>query len=151
MASFAVRQDTAEVDALDEKASESFQSACSSSGQSGSAIAHDTLYEDIQDVRSALDLFLNSQIAECLDILVAKKNLSMYHCMAYACLLAGTSVLSFEREDIAKAIDAAKKANSIASKLRLNSWKRAIGPYSIKDIKNMTPVQRHAVSATMHA
>lgn len=70
--------------------------------------AQDSLYSDIRDARLAIDLFLNSRITECLDIVTAKRQSSMYHCLSYACLLAGTSILTFQRDDIAKAITAMK-------------------------------------------
>jgi hypothetical protein len=69
---------------------------------------HDALYDDIRDARHAIDLFLNSQIQEGLDLVMAKRDSSMYHALSYACLLGGTALLTYQRKDIEKAIAAMK-------------------------------------------
>lgn len=77
------------------------------------AITHATpprnaLYDNIRDARLAIDLFLNSQIQEGLDLVMAKRDSSMYHSLSYACLLGGTALLTYQRKDIEKAIAAMK-------------------------------------------
>ncbi|KAI8332039.1 hypothetical protein BC941DRAFT_359617 [Chlamydoabsidia padenii] len=110
--------------------------------------AEASLYNDLKDARLAIDLFLNSRITECLDIVNGKRQSSMYHALSYACLLAGTSILTYQREDIAKAITAMKETYQLADKFRYHSWKHHIRGISkghtIKEIKNMTNLQRHA-------
>ncbi|ORZ18461.1 hypothetical protein BCR42DRAFT_371864 [Absidia repens] len=110
--------------------------------------AQDSLYNDIRDARLAIDLFLNSQINECLDIVIRKRQSSMYHSMSYACLLAGTAILTYQREDIGKAIVAMKETYQLADKFRCRTWKQHLRGISkghtIQEIKNMTPLQRHA-------
>ncbi|ORX48875.1 hypothetical protein DM01DRAFT_1273631, partial [Hesseltinella vesiculosa] len=104
----------------------------------------EALFSDIHEVKYAFDLLLNSQIPECLDIIVPKRQNSMYHSMAYASLLGCTALLSFQREDFGNAIEAMKTANRLANSHRLQSWRRALTPFSIADIKGMTTIQKHA-------
>ncbi|KAI8099171.1 uncharacterized protein BX664DRAFT_310169 [Halteromyces radiatus] len=111
--------------------------------------AQQSLYDDIREARHALDLFLNSNITECLDIVIANRHKSMYHSLSYACLLGGTAVLTYQKDDIAKAIIAMKDTYQLADKFRTRTWKqhfRGINKrvLSIQDIKKMTPVQKHA-------
>ncbi|KAI8065514.1 hypothetical protein BC940DRAFT_241207 [Gongronella butleri] len=103
-----------------------------------------SLYDDIREVRHALDLFFNSKITECLAIVVPKRSQSMYHAMAYGCIMGGMAILSFERNDLGHALNIMKDANQLAKKNRLQSWKKSIGKFSTKELKKMTPLQRHA-------
>ncbi|CAO3651806.1 unnamed protein product [Cunninghamella echinulata] len=69
----------------------------------------------------------------------------MYHSLSYAFLLAGTAILTFQKEDILKAIEAMKDAYQLADKYRLSTWKTKLKTsLSVQDILSMTPVQRHA-------
>ncbi|ORX51938.1 hypothetical protein DM01DRAFT_1307105 [Hesseltinella vesiculosa] len=68
----------------------------------------------------------------------------MYHAMAYGCVMGGMAILSFDPSDIAHALNIMKDANQLAKKNRLHSWKQSVGKFSTKELKKMTPLQRHA-------
>lgn len=127
-------------------------SSTSSKKMSAKAIeANANLYADIIEVRKAMDLFLNSRIPESEAILDVKKNTSIYHSLGYAFVLFLKACMTFQRSDIEAGIDAMKDAYQLADKFRKrdSSWKSISGwvkTHSIQDIKNMTPLQRHAVS-----
>ncbi|KAI9308371.1 hypothetical protein BJ944DRAFT_156358 [Cunninghamella echinulata] len=111
--------------------------------------ANANLYADIIEVRKAMDLFLNSRIPESEAILDVKKNTSIYHSLGYAFVLFLKACMTFQRSDIEAGIDAMKDAYQLADKFRKrdSSWKSISGwvkSHSIQDIKNMTPLQRHA-------
>ncbi|KAI8061618.1 hypothetical protein BC940DRAFT_309969 [Gongronella butleri] len=107
-----------------------------------------SLYKDIAEVRKAMDLFLNSRVAECEAIILPQRRTSMYHALGYAFVLSLQSMMTFQRDDIEAALQAMKEAYQIADKYRKrdNSWKNVniMRSYSIQDFQKMTPLQRHA-------
>ncbi|ORZ18462.1 hypothetical protein BCR42DRAFT_324425 [Absidia repens] len=108
------------------------------------------MFDSIHQVRQAMDLFLNSYTAECEALLLPKRNASMYHSLGYAFILSLKAILTYQRVDIEAALDAMKHAYLVADKLRKRDsfWKNTahslISTYSIQEIKEMTPIQRHA-------
>lgn len=113
--------------------------------------ANANLYSDIAEVRKSMDLFLNSRIPESEAILNAKKDTSLYHSLGYAFVLFLKACMTFQRTDIEAGLEAMKEAYQLADKFRKkdSSWKNLsswVKSHSIQDIKNMTPLQRHAVS-----
>lgn len=105
------------------------------------------MFASIHEVRQAMDLFLNSRTAECEALLLPKRDASMYHSLGYAFILSLKAVLTYQRTDIEAALDAMKQAYQVADKLRKGdaSWKSLITTYSVQELKEMTPLQRHAV------
>ncbi|KAI8099159.1 uncharacterized protein BX664DRAFT_289117 [Halteromyces radiatus] len=119
------------------------------SSNNNAAQAGVTLYADIAEVRQAMDLFLNSRIPECELILNPKRDSSMYHSLGFAFVLFLKACMTFQKEDIEAGLEAMKQAYQMADKFRKrdSSWKNLsawVKSYSVQDIKDMTPLQRHA-------
>ncbi|KAI8099170.1 uncharacterized protein BX664DRAFT_255575 [Halteromyces radiatus] len=108
------------------------------------------MFENIHEVRKAMDLFLNSYTEECDALLLPKRDASMYHSLGYAFILSLKAVLTYQRADIESALDAMKHAYQVADKFRKrdSSWKNAahslMTTYSVQELKEMTTIQRHA-------
>jgi tetratricopeptide (TPR) repeat protein len=114
--------------------------------------AQDNLLSDIQEVRRAMDLFLNSRIPEAEQILEPKRHSTLYHSLGHSFVLFLKSVMTFQHTDIEAAIEALKKTIQLADALRkketgwfgnITSWVKGV---SVQDIWAMSRLHRHAVS-----
>jgi hypothetical protein len=115
--------------------------------------AQDNLLTDIQEVRRAMDLFLNSRIPEAEQILEPKRHSTLYHSLGHSFVLFLKSVMTFQHTDIEAAIEALKKTIQLADALRkketgwfgnITSWVKGI---TVHDIWAMSRLHRHAVSS----
>lgn len=114
--------------------------------------AQDNLLSDIQEVRRAMDLFLNSRIREAERILEPKRHSTLYHSLGHSFILFLKSLMTFQHTDIEAAIEALKKTIQLADALRkkdtgwfgnITSWVKGI---TVHDISVMSRLHRHAVS-----
>ncbi|KAI8332752.1 hypothetical protein BD560DRAFT_494053 [Blakeslea trispora] len=112
--------------------------------------AQDSLLEDISQVRQAMDLFLNSRISDAESILKPKQDKSLYHSLGHAFILFLKSMMTFEKGDIAEAIEALKQTIQLADALRkketgwfgnITSWVKGM---SVQDVSSMSRLHRHA-------
>lgn len=115
-------------------------------------LAEKNLLSDIQEVRRAMDLFLNSRIPEAEQILEPKRNSTLYHSLGHSFVLFLKSVMTFQQSDIEDAIVALKKTIQLADAFRkkengwlgnITSWVKGMSVY---DVWNMSRLHRHAVS-----
>lgn len=113
--------------------------------------AEKNLLSDIQEVRRAMDLFLNSRIPEAEQILEPKKDSTLYHSLGHSFVLFLRSVMTFQQSDIEDAIIALKKTLQLANAFRkketswlgnITSWVKGM---TVFDVWNMSRLQRHAV------
>ncbi|CAG8587748.1 9692_t:CDS:2, partial [Paraglomus brasilianum] len=108
------------------------------------------LDEDLREVHSALQLFLNSRMSDAEDLLFIKSKTSLYHSLGYSFVCYLKSLMTFEPQDIKKAISALKVTVYIASVLRkkeglfgsLSSIIRTAA--GVSALKSMSRLQRHA-------
>lgn len=111
---------------------------------------------DIKACRRALDLFLDSKIAEAEDIL--KTHLcqtSMYYALAKSTMLCLKSMMTFQPSDMQEAIDTLKHTNHLANNIRKSgsksvgwlSWVRG-GRLTVEHLKKMKRIHLHAVGST---
>lgn len=117
--------------------------------------AQDNLLTDIQEVRRAMDLFLDSHIPEAEKILEPKRYSTLYHSLGHSFVLFLKSMMTFQQVDIEAAIEALKETIQLADALRkknsgwlgnITSWVKGI---SIHDVWEMSRLHRHAVSSNL--
>ncbi|KAI8380828.1 hypothetical protein BD560DRAFT_323747 [Blakeslea trispora] len=112
--------------------------------------AEEKLYQDLQNVRQALDYFLNSNIAEAEDILKPPYKDSMYYALGHSFMLFLKSVMTFQEADITTTVEALKNTIELAGYQRKkdNSWLSSVTNWvkgiHLSDIKSMTVLERHA-------
>lgn len=115
--------------------------------------AQDNLLSDIQEVRRAMDLFLDSRIPEAEKILEPKRHSTLYHSLGYSFVLFLKSMMTFQQADIEAAIEALKETIQLADALRkknsgwlgnITSWVKGV---SVNDVWEMSRLHRHAVSS----
>jgi hypothetical protein len=110
------------------------------------------LYSDIDRVRTALDYFLNSNISEAEAILKPHYQDSMYFSLGYSVILFMKCVMTFQQEDIQTALEVLKDTVHLAgnSRKKDGGWFNSVTSWvkgtTVEDIKNMTTIERHAVS-----
>lgn len=112
------------------------------------------LYDDIRAARQALDLFLDSRIAESEAILKPELcEKSMYYALGRAVLLALKSVMTFQPADFDVAINAMQHTVQLARNIQrqshsslwfLTSWIHS--GLTPEKLKQMRPLHRHAAS-----
>ncbi|KAG0172915.1 hypothetical protein DFQ28_004071 [Apophysomyces sp. BC1034] len=103
------------------------------------------LMTDLNEVRRALDLFLNSHIKEAEDILRPRRKTSMYHSLGHSFILFLKCMMTFEEADNRATIEALKQTLQLANDLR----KSGTGWFDITSwvktpIQSMNTIQRHA-------
>ncbi|OBZ82598.1 Tetratricopeptide repeat protein 39B [Choanephora cucurbitarum] len=112
--------------------------------------AEEKLYQNLRDVRRALDYFLNSDIAEAETILKPPYKDSMYHALGHSFMLFLKSTMTFQEADITTTLEALKHTIELAGHQRkkdnswLNSMTNWIKGTHLNDIKSMTLLERHA-------
>jgi hypothetical protein len=108
--------------------------------------------DDIARVRVALDLFLNSDINEAEKILKPHYKDSLYYSLGYSFILYLKCVMTFQHDDINTTLEVLKHTIELAGKQRrkdsgwfdsITSWVKGT---TLEDVKQMTVVERHAVS-----
>ncbi|KAI9019299.1 hypothetical protein CLU79DRAFT_818532 [Phycomyces nitens] len=106
----------------------------------------DSMLQDILNVRTALDLFLDSRIPEAEAILSPNRKTSMYYSLGHAFILFLKSMMTFQQSDIQVALDALKDTVQLANGLRRKdgSWLAWVKGNSVNDIKDMSRIHRHA-------
>lgn len=121
------------------------------------------LQADLRQVWYAINLFLNSHFAEAEAICARHKDDRLYYALGTATLNSISALMSFEPEELARAVDDCKKCLHIADKDRNNwassggrgySWTEKIaGGYSsiakgssltVEIAQRMSPLQKHA-------
>lgn len=110
------------------------------------------LFNDITQVRTALDYFLDSHISEAEAILKPHYKDSMYYSLGYSFILYLKCVMTFQPDDINAALGVLKHTIELAGNQRkkdsgwfdsITSWVKGT---TLEDVKQMTTVERHAVS-----
>lgn len=107
--------------------------------------------EDIEAARGALHLFLNSRMIEAEEIIAKYSDQKLYYALGDALIAVIKGIMTFEPEDLAKAISYCKDALHIASLLRKQSntvasfgrFVRGTG-HGTNTMASMNTVQRHA-------
>ncbi|KAI9485681.1 MAG: hypothetical protein EXX96DRAFT_471986 [Benjaminiella poitrasii] len=108
------------------------------------------LFEDLEQIRTALDCFLNSNIHEAEAILKPRYKESMYYSLGYSFILYLKCVMTFQQDDIDTALGVLKHTVQLAGSQRkkeggwLNSVTSWVKGTTLEDIKHMTIVERHA-------
>lgn len=119
-------------------------------------LTENQLYSDIDRVRTALDYFLNSSISEAEAILKPHYQESMYFSLGYSFILFMKCVMTFQKEDIHTALEVLKGTIHLAgnSRKKEGGWFNSVASWvkgtTVEDIKNMTTIERHAVSRIAH-
>jgi hypothetical protein len=110
------------------------------------------LFDDIAQVRTALDYFLDSHISEAEAILKPHYKDSMYYSLGYSFILYLKCVMTFQQDDVNTALGVLKHTIGLAGSQRkkdsgwfdsITSWVKGT---TLEDVKQMTTVERHAVS-----
>ena len=110
------------------------------------------MFNDILQVRRALDCFLDSRIKEAEDILAPHRKVSMYYSLGYSFILFLKCAMTFEQKDVEETMDALKHTIQLANALRhrgggwldnITTWVKG---NQIQHLKAMSRIQRHAVS-----
>lgn len=118
--------------------------------------SYQALLDDTSHVQVALDHFLNSDINEAELILEPHCDDSMYYSLGYSFILYLKCVMTFQHEDIHTALGVLKHTIELSGKQRrkdggwfdsITSWVKGT---TLEDVKQMTPVERHAVSFHHH-
>lgn len=114
------------------------------------------LFQDILEIRSALNHFLNSEINEAEAILKPRCKESMYHALGYSFILYLKCVMTFQEEDIVAALDSLKTTIHLSGTLRKkeNGWLGSVTSWmkgtTLEDVKHMTTIEKHAVRSSSH-
>lgn len=109
------------------------------------------MFSDIQEARKALHLFLNSRMIEAEEMIAKYSDQKMYYALGDALIAVIKGFMTFEPEDLAKAISYCKDALFMASMLRKQTnsvasfgrFVRGTG-HGPSTMAGMTIVQRHA-------
>ncbi|KAJ3354673.1 hypothetical protein HDU83_004895 [Entophlyctis luteolus] len=120
-----------------------------------SDITDDALLEEIAEVETALELFLNSQFKDAEELLLPKYGQSMYFTEGVALLRTLRALMTFDPDDMSTALDSLNCASEIASSLRKRDNNGLFGMISgaagivtgNKDpnyLNGMSRVQKHA-------
>lgn len=117
-----------------------------------STLKEKQLFDEIAEVRVALDYFLNSNISEAEAILKPHYKDSLYYSLGYSFILYLKCVMTFQQDDIDTTLGVLKHTIGLASSLRKREggWFDTITTFikgtTLDDVKQMTVVERHAVS-----
>ncbi|CAO3631096.1 unnamed protein product [Mucor hiemalis] len=115
-----------------------------------STLKEKQLFDEIAEVRVALDYFLNSNISEAEAILKPHYKDSLYYSLGYSFILYLKCVMTFQQDDIDTTLGVLKHTIGLASSLRKREggWFDTITTFikgtTLDDVKQMTVVERHA-------
>ncbi|PWN42672.1 hypothetical protein IE81DRAFT_289951 [Ceraceosorus guamensis] len=115
------------------------------------ALEEDEMEDDIKVARHALNLFLNSRMIEAEEIMKKHSDRKLYYALGDALIAVIKGIMTFEPEDLGKAISYCKDTLVIANMLRKPSstvanfgrFVRGTGQ-SASTMAGMSKVQRHA-------
>ncbi|KAI8919833.1 hypothetical protein DFJ77DRAFT_450115 [Powellomyces hirtus] len=118
--------------------------------KAATAEAERTLNQDIADVQTALDMFLNSRFVESENFLIEKYGESLFHTLGFAVVSWLKAVMTFDPKDIETASEGLRTALEIANIYRKETG--LLGSFAGmimrnkegSALKSMTPLQRHA-------
>jgi hypothetical protein len=131
-------------------------SGSSSSTSSEEMDEEESMFSDIKQVAHALDLFLDSHIAEAEQMTMPRANTTLYWGLASSCMTCLKAMMTFQPADIETSLTYLKQGVQLASGYRkkdvgffesMTSWVK--GGSSISVLSSMTIVQLHAVSTQM--
>jgi hypothetical protein len=112
----------------------------------------EAMFADIKEVQHALDLFLDSRIAEAENMTMPRANSTLYWGLASSCMTCLKAMMTFAPEDIELSLTYLKQGVHLASAARkkdigflesMTSWVK--GGSSISVLSAMTTAQLHAV------
>ncbi|KAL1918399.1 uncharacterized protein VTP21DRAFT_3059 [Calcarisporiella thermophila] len=110
---------------------------------------------DLDQARLALDKFINSRMNDAEALLLKNYKKYPYSTHGYALLLAFRALITFQPDDIDRAIEAFRCSIALASNLRKSSKNLiediVLGGPSVRSFKKMTMCQRHAELITAEA
>lgn len=127
-------------------------SGSSSTTSSDEIDEEDAMFSDIKQVQHALDLFLDSRIAEAEQLTMPRANSTLYWGLASSSMTCLKAMMTFAPADIDTALSYLKQGVQLASGYRkkdigflesMTSWVK--GGSSISVLSAMTMVQLHAV------
>ncbi|CAM0136020.1 hypothetical protein VKS41_005598 [Umbelopsis sp. WA50703] len=126
-------------------------SGSSSSTSSEEMDEEESMFSDIKQVAHALDLFLDSHIAEAEQMTMPRANTTLYWGLASSCMTCLKAMMTFQPADIETSLTYLKQGVQLASGYRkkdvgffesMTSWVK--GGSSISVLSSMTIVQLHA-------
>jgi len=105
-----------------------------------------SLGDGLNDVNNAINLFFNNQFQEAKTLCRSKSKSSMYHALGESTLLFLEAIMTFESEDIEKALDSIRCAVNLCNGLRkkqniVSTFGRALG---VKDTEIYSGDELHA-------
>jgi Protein of unknown function (DUF3808) len=112
----------------------------------------EAMFNDIKEVQHALDLFLDSRIAEAEQMTMPRANSTLYWGLASSCMTCLKAMMTFAPDDIELSLSYLKQGVQLASAARkkdigflesMTSWVK--GGSSISVLSAMTTAQLHAV------